>query len=35
MALRMVIDKTMGLASKFYQRSVASQLTQTGKYKNQ
>jgi len=30
MALRMVIDKATGFAAKFYQRGVASQLTQTG-----
>ena len=30
MALRMVIDKSMGIVSRMYQRSVASQLTQTG-----
>lgn len=32
MALRMVIDKATGFAAKFYQRGVASQLTQTGKF---
>mmetsp|Transcript_22503 Transcript_22503/g.33344 ORF Transcript_22503/g.33344 Transcript_22503/m.33344 type:complete len:115 (+) Transcript_22503:73-417(+) len=30
MALRMAIDKSMGIVSRMYQRSVASQLTQTG-----
>ena len=32
MALRMVMDKATGFVAKFYQRGVASQLTQTGKF---
>lgn len=32
MALRMIIDKATGFAAKHYQKAVASQLQQTGKF---
>jgi hypothetical protein len=32
MALRMIVDKTVGFAAKHYQKALATQLQQTGKF---